>query len=155
MPREHQPAGSSAARLMRRPELEAALLALLRPLASGLADLILAHQGERGADGSPPIAAWPGTSRQLRRTLERLRARGVEIAVVPIGHVYYLRTADLERLPDLLAERPSRLHFAGAAANDRAVDEDVEASGERLAEQLLAARGKRLGPRRAAGRGGR
>ena len=160
MPRDRRAPRSSSpgSRPMGRAELEAALLALFalvgRPFAAGLAELLLTHQGER-ADGKPPIAAWPGTSRQLRRTLERLRARGVEFETFAIGRRSYLRTSDLERLPELLADRPSGLQLASAAANDRSVDEDVEAGGERLAEQLLAAHGKRLGPRRAAGRGGR
>jgi hypothetical protein len=136
-----------------RQELSEALRRLLDPLAEELAGLLLKHMDE--ARDRPPLAVWPGSARQLRRTLERLQARGITVDTVAIGRRYYLRTIDLERLPELLAERPAALQIADSPANDRAEEEDVEASGERFAEQLLAARGKRLGVPRAAGRGGR
>jgi hypothetical protein len=136
-----------------RQELSEGLRRLLEPFAEELAGLLLKHLDE--AREGPPLAVWPGSARQLRRTLERLRARGIAVDTFAIGRRYYLRTADLERLPGLLAERPATLQIAGSPANDRVEEEDVEASGERFAEQLLAARGKRLGAPRAAGRGGR
>lgn len=136
-----------------RAECVAAILALLEPLARGFAELL--EEGRRsGSQDEHPLARWPGTARQLRRTLHRLRARGVELDVFDMGHGrYYLRSRDLERLPELLGSCPQRgtdhpyprsIDGAPVAANDAAEDEDLDVAGARFAEQLLAAQGKRL-----------
>jgi hypothetical protein len=116
------------------------LRALLAPIADELALLI----ERRAGDDEAPLARWPGSARQWRRVASKLGALGIEAPpAIPVGRALYLRRADLEGLPALLARSRAQPDSAPLA-----VDRDPEA--ERIAEELVAGVGKRLAsaPRR-------